>query len=685
MRKKEKRIIMPSQVQLVAGLGGAIGSDFRSSQNQLIFVEFNGKLSRLNLTRTATVITSGATTLKASYGFNLDTGIEDATGAPLTGDIWWSPPAGMVRIGAAQVINLGSANFAALTADTLQSLPFSAATIPPAKFVTGDVFAVQTNGGNFSKVLIVASGFNLVIEWVTYKLDSPYAVLGTGYEQPEDVKASADGTHVWVTERTGNLLHVPLASPNRTPALIKTSGMTAPQQMFLDEAHNTAYVVEYAPSGNLWQINLTTGAKTAALTGLQNAVGLVLSADLQTAYISEQTTGPDLGRVSSFQLSSGTRQTIVAGLTAPFFLTWSDATQTSLLIPERDPANRITMINVAGKTSQVALSSVPFRPSSVTVPTPGQMLICSDSIIEEAAFLAFQPAGPLLMGIGFIPFDKVITTPGPTLGLADTTVDPAYFYQVKDTPFGGALPLTLNYMRALNDGAAYYRVFVQNISGFVLQDVTWTDEHWNGFEFVAQTTGPVTVAGQPGFFPTRALSDLFLWMNPTLGGFVQSTGLPNGLNTIWIEFVDGGGGFIEWATPLQILVDNNSCSATIASPILHGVGADPTCGLLHYGTKDASPVSMAFTASHPNNFATFSFELVKGVNEVTLPPLPIVGAPVSAAPVFSPITEPVNQLLGTCTIAAFAESVYVAATANNGWGRQSQYDAEALTAYVLAP
>jgi hypothetical protein len=676
---------MSSPVQLVNGLGGAIGSDFRRAQNQLIFVEFAGKLSRLNLQRTGSVVTSGAALLLSSYGFNLDTGVEDATGSPLTGDIWWDPPSGMVRIGSAQMVNLGVTDFASITPDTLQSLPYAPATIPQAKFVTGDVLAVQTNGGNYSKVLVVNSGLNLQIQWVTYKLDSPYAVLGTGYQQPEDVKASVDGLHVYVTERTGNFLKVPLATPNRTPAMALSSGITAPQQIFLDEAGNAAYVVEYAPSGSLWQINLTSGAKTAILSGLQNAVGLVLSADLQFAYISEQTTGPDQGRVSSFQLSNGLRQTLVKGLTAPFFLTWSDATQTSLLVPERDPANRITSLNVAAKSSQVIASGVPFRPSSVTIIAPGQMLICSDQIIEETNFLVFQPAGPLLMGIGFIPFDKVITIAGPLQGLADTTVDPTYFYQVKDTPFGGALPLMLNYMRALNDGASYYRVFVQNSMGFFLQDVTWTDEHWNGFQFVAQTTGPVNVGGQPGFFPTRALADLFLWMNPSLGGFVQSTGLPNGLNTIWIEFVNGAGGLIEWATPLTILVDNNSCTATIATPTLHGLQADPNCGLLHFGVKDASPVTMPFTASHPNNFAIFSFEVVKGVNQVTLPPLPLVNLAVSLAPGLSPVTEPVANLLGTCNIAAFAEEVYVAATANNGWSRQSQYDAEALIAFVLAP
>lgn len=676
---------MSTTTQLVSGLGGAIGSDFRRLLNQLIFVEFNGKLSRLNLTRTATVITSGTVTLLASYGFNLDTGVEDSTGAPLTGDIWWSPPIGMVKIGGAQMINLGVTDFTSLTPNTLQSLPYSPATIPQVKFVTGNVFAVQTNGGNYSKVLVVTSGLNLQIQWVTYKLNPLYAVLGTGYQQPEDVKASADGLHVYVTERIGNLLKVPLATPNRTPAMVLTSGMTAPQQIFLDEVHNLAYVVEYAPSGKLWQINLTTGAKTAILSGLQNAVGMVLSADLQFAYISEQTTGPDLGRVSRFQLSNGARQTIVKGLTAPFFLTWGDAAQSSLIVPERDPVNRITLINVAGKSSQVAASGVPFRPSSVALLTPTQMLICSDQVIEEVDFAAFQPAGPLLMGIGHIPFDKVITAPGPLLGLADTTVDPAYFYQVKETPFGGPLPLTLNYMRALNDGAAYYRVFVQNVAGFVLQDVTWTDEHWNGFEFVPITISPVNVGGQPGFFPTRALSDLFLWMNPSLGGFIQSTNLPNGLNTIWIEFVDGAGNFKEWATPLQIRVDNNICTATIGAPTAHGSSADLTCGLLHYGTKDSSPVSMPFTASHPNNFASFNFVLIKGANEVTLPPLPIINAPVSAAPGFSPIQEPVAGLLGSCTIAAFAEDVYVFATANNGWSRQSQYDAEALIAFALAP
>ena len=51
----------------------------------------------------------------------------------------------------------------------------------------------------------------------------------------------------------------------------------------------------------------------------------------------------------------------------------------------------------------------------------------------------------------------------------------------------------------------------------------------------------------------------------------------------------------------------------------------------------------------------------------------------------APFDDTVAHLLGTCTVAAFAASVYVAATANTGWSRCSQYDRSALEAFALAP
>jgi hypothetical protein len=46
-------------------------------------------------------------------------------------------------------------------------------------------------------------------------------------------------------------------------------------------------------------------------------------------------------------------------------------------------------------------------------------------------------------------------------------------------------------------------------------------------------------------------------------------------------------------------------------------------------------------------------------------------------------TMPLNSLLGSCIVAGCAADLYVAATAINGWDRQSQYDRSAEEA--LAP
>src|SRR5262249_43785173 len=309
-----------SYTTLVTGLGGAIGCDLRRAQNQLLFVEYNGKLSRLNLFRTGTIVSSGTTVLHGTWLFDFDAGVEVASSA--TADVWWEQKTAVLRdmvpMSGATLVNLGPVNFGALTPDTLSSLTYSSTPIdgnndPANMLTTNDVFAVHTTSGNYAKVKVVAYGYDLQIQWVTYHLDSPYLVLGTGYTNPEDVKASADGAHAYVTERSGDLVKVALASANRASATVVASGMTAPQQMFLAETHHAAYVVEYAPSGNLWRVDLTSGTKIAVLSGLDNAVGVVLSSDLQSAYISEQSGAG--GRVSRFDLGTGTRHELVSGLT----------------------------------------------------------------------------------------------------------------------------------------------------------------------------------------------------------------------------------------------------------------------------------------------------------------------------------------------------------------------------------
>src|SRR5215831_1056280 len=326
---------------------------------------------------------------------------------------------------------------------------------------TSELFYVEY-GGNLSK---------------TNPLSPAHTVLGTGYANPEDVELSADGLHAYITERAGNLVKVSLASPNRSAATVVASGMTAPQQMALDEAHNTAYVVEYAPSGHLYQISLTSGVKTAIAVTLNNAVGLVVTDDGQYAYVSEQTSPS--GRIRKIRLSDGAATVIASGFVAPFFLTFEDAGETSLFLAERDPANRVTRVDLITNLTSVVASGFSSRPGAVALMSSSRMLVHGETTLSIVDFVPFVALGPLFMGFGFIPFDKVIQTAGPNEGLADTTTPPGYFYQVKNTPFGGTLPIMINYPAATAIGATHYRI---KVDGVIRLD-SWTDEKWNGVMF----------------------------------------------------------------------------------------------------------------------------------------------------------------------------------------------------------
>jgi hypothetical protein len=495
-----------------------------------------------------------------------------------------------------------------------------------------------------------------------------HKVLGSGYTNPEDVELSQDGVHAYVDERSGDLVRVSLTSASRSAATPIASGMTAPQQIALDEAHNAAYVVEYAATGHLYRINLTTGLKTPVISTLNFAVGLVLSADLQYAYISEQTTGPDKGRVSRFSLSGGARTPLVTGLTAPFFLTWADAAQTTLIVPQRDPVNSITSIVVATSASTVIASGVPDMPSSVAMVNPGSMLICSNTEISNLNFQAFS--GPLVMGIGNIPYNGINSAGFPT----PVTTPP--------TPFGGALPLMVDYQAADAAGASWYCV---RIDGVVRTDAFTDDYFISGTGYVPKTTTPTVVfSTQPGvyYYPVHPVSQLFDWLNPALGSMIDSTNLTsNAKHTIVVTFVNAAGVLVATSTPLTILVDNNPCVAGLGAPSIGSAVAN-SCGLLLYPAP-TNTVSMGVTATQPQNFATYSFSVIRGVPGV------VAASASGPVPAPSPIAKTVSALLGPCApapgIAAFAESVYVAASATNGWSRQSQYDASDTQAFVLVP
>jgi hypothetical protein len=675
-----------STTTLATGLGGAIGSDFRIAQQQLVFTEYSGKLSAINLFPAATVVQSKTNfVLKGTFTLNFDTGVEG--GPEATSDILWNQETDVLRnmwsLNKAKILNLGAVDYASITAANLQGLPYSTTPIPGNSSSTNlltpnDVFAVLTNQGNYAKVKVVTYGYNLTLNWETYHVASGYSVLGTGYANPEDVKLSTDGVHAFVTERSGDLVKVALTNANRSAATVVATGLTAPQQIALDEAHNAAYIVEYALSGALVKVNLTNGQSTPILTGLVNPVGVVITSDLQYAYISEQMVGAAQGRISRIQLSNKSRTTIASGLTAPFFLTWADPAQDAILVPQRDPANSIVSVSVTTGATNTVANSVPVRPSSVALASTTEMLVCCNTEIDEISFTSFTETGDLLIGVGFIPASAVTQTSGASQGLA-TTAPSAPLYVVS-SPFGGSLPIMVNYQAAAAAGAAYYQVKVDGIP----RTDAWTNYFWNGATNVLLTTTATTVGPSVGCYPVHPLSELSLWDIPTLGDMLDSTLLANGVHTLQLIFLDSTGHPISGlvSTPLILRINNQPCVASIADPVLETtppLSAD-VCGVLHYGANTSANVSVGFTASQPGGFGNYTTEIVRGATPLSITPALPSG---TVGSVTSTFTAPVSQLLETCPTAGFAAEIYVAAAITNGFGRQSQYDASALIAFVL--
>jgi hypothetical protein len=134
---------------------------------------------------------------------------------------------------------------------------------------------------------------------------------------------------------------------------------------------------------------------------------------------------------------------------------------------------------------------------------------------------------------------------------------------------------------------------------------------------------------------------------------------------------------------VTVRVDNNLCAARIDAPELDGSAAADQCGVLNYSAR-ASVVEVPFFALQRNAFADYSFYVQRGA--IWPPELAVSGvAATSAGTMPAAPTETVDHLLDSCKTAGFVEHLYVAHRATDGWSRQSQYDAHATRAFVLAP
>ena len=250
-------------------------------------------------------------------------------------------------------------------------------------------------------------------------------------------------------------------------------------------------------------------------------------------------------------------------------------------------------LNTSPPTVAAATGTTQPAPYSVAVLSSNQLLIVTASTVEEVDLTAsvFHSRGPILLGIGFVPVDTVHLPNG----YADTTMDPTYFYQVKDCPFGGTLPLQINWWRADSMGAQYYQVFVEVAFRLCSRSATTGGTSLNEFQLVP--CGP----DASGFYPLRQAGQI--WLNNWLGLLLDSTVLANGLHTISVSLFTAARVEIGHRTDpgrhASVMIDNTAPIAVLEQ-ILQEPGdvVVGTCAIVNSG---APTFNFRVTASQPQS------------------------------------------------------------------------------------
>jgi hypothetical protein len=290
-------------------------------------------------------------------------------------------------------------------------------------------------------------------------------------------------------------------------------------------------------------------------------------------------------------------------------------------------------------------------------------------------------------------------------------------------------------LRALNKATYYQISYRQGTSGSFTPLVGAVNRKYNHFVGTTLVTsvynlGPKVVNGVPNLFeipPELPPEGDWAFPNPPVdlanAVFDTSGFAAPGLYQLQLQLFDSAGNIVDIAAAgigyfvptttdpdgtihtadastlglvsgnsfiMTLHLDNRHTSGALVAPLLDGNPAD-SCGVLRYTTGGGGPsgtVTIRYTATHPDNFATFSYRLSRGVTPLTPP---TTSGQVTAATnpamanlsVLSLLTQPDGSV---CDVAGFGEDLYVAALATDGWNRLSSYDSNPPpVGFVLAP
>ena len=144
------------------------------------------------------------------------------------------------------------------------------------------------------------------------------------------------------------------------------------------------------------------------------------------------------------------------------------------------------------------------------------------------------------------------------------------------------------------------------------------------------------------------------------------------------------------AFKMNVRVDNAHTVAKIHDVRLNETGAlSGPCGFIHYDNVNQH-AHLSFEASHPRDFATFSYGVVKG-NNTQSTGVAVSGFVLSSLGSFTHVSNTdfaedvtVSQLIGNCPgQAAFSENLYVTSLATDGSNQLYIYDSGSVNAFAL--
>ena len=181
-------------------------------------------------------------------------------------------------------------------------------------------------------------------------------------------------------------------------------------------------------------------------------------------------------------------------------------------------------------------------------------------------------AGAVIGTVGFIPTTNIS-------GDGFATTDPAYYFPVVETAFGGVMNLIGNQVTMQSlwaAGARKYKILrrVGTSGAFTPIRQSWSNYHWNGSTYVLEPFGPDLSDNYPLTNPGEEYSihNLLLQWN--------SIGEAASIHQFQARFLRNDGTTVVASTPqtVSLMVDNNQADVQIIN-ILHNGNPVPACAI----------------------------------------------------------------------------------------------------------